>query len=127
MTLDQWRIQARLVELGVHVHTSVQLVGLRRGNDQFTVEFSGIYGQKPKLLACSSIVMVTMRDPDDGLYAELKACEHEWRAADLESVTCVGDARAPGTVAAAVFAGHRAARELDCRPACPDAVPFRRE
>jgi dimethylamine/trimethylamine dehydrogenase len=41
-------------------------------------------------------------------------------------VSCVGDALAPGTVAAAVHGGHRAARELDL-DIDPDAVPFRRE
>jgi dimethylamine/trimethylamine dehydrogenase len=42
-------------------------------------------------------------------------------------VQAIGDCLAPGTVAAAVWAGHRAARELDA-PALPaDQVPFRRE
>ena len=39
---------------------------------------------------------------------------------------CIGDALAPGLVAAAIFAGHRAAREFDAA-ADSDAVPFRRE
>ena len=40
---------------------------------------------------------------------------------------CVGDAFAPGTVAAAVYAGHRAARGLDADELPLDTVPFRRE
>jgi len=39
----------------------------------------------------------------------------------------IGDALAPGTVAAAVYAGHRAARELDAAVPDADAVPFLRE
>lgn len=38
----------------------------------------------------------------------------------------IGDAVAPGTVAAAVFSGHRLARELDLEP-WGDTVPFLRE
>jgi len=41
------------------------------------------------------------------------------------AVTSIGDCWAPGTIAAAVYAGHRHAREFDRRPA--DEVPFRRE
>jgi dimethylamine/trimethylamine dehydrogenase len=41
-------------------------------------------------------------------------------------VTAIGDACAPSTIAAAVYAGHRAARDLDA-PALGDAVPFERE
>lgn len=68
-----------------------------------------------------------MRDPCDGLYQDLLARQREWADAGIKDVRCVGDAFAPGTVAAAVYAGHRAARELDAVPASPDAVPFRRE
>ena len=53
------------------------------------------------------------------------ARESEWEQADLRSVKAVGDAWAPSTIAAAVWAGHRYAEELD-GPALPE-VPFRRE
>ncbi len=46
--------------------------------------------------------------------------------AGIKSVTAIGDAHAPSTIAAAVYAGHRAARELDA-PDRGDAVPFERE
>ena len=38
----------------------------------------------------------------------------------------IGDCLAPSTIAAAVYDGHRFARELD-NPPEPDGVPFRRE
>jgi dimethylamine/trimethylamine dehydrogenase len=41
------------------------------------------------------------------------------------SVTRIGDCFGPGTIAAAVYGGHRYARELG-EPQS-DAVPFRRE
>ncbi len=43
----------------------------------------------------------------------------------LRSVTRVGDCLAPATIAAAVYDGHRYARELDGE-VDPDAVPFKR-
>jgi dimethylamine/trimethylamine dehydrogenase len=45
--------------------------------------------------------------------------------AGIKSVTVIGDARAPGTIAAAVYQGHRCGRELDEPPA--GEVAFRRE
>jgi dimethylamine/trimethylamine dehydrogenase len=38
----------------------------------------------------------------------------------------IGDANAPGTIAAAVYAGHRYAQELDA-PESGDAPPFKRD
>jgi dimethylamine/trimethylamine dehydrogenase len=49
----------------------------------------------------------------------------EWADAGVRDVRAIGDADAPGLIAHAVYAGHRAARELDA-PADADAVPFRR-
>ncbi len=69
--------------------------------------------------------MVTARLPGDGLYHELTENSDALTRAGIRSVTRIGDCLAPGTIAAAVYSGHRFARELD-QPA-PDGVPFRRE
>ncbi len=47
------------------------------------------------------------------------------RDAGILGVTCIGDAEAPTTIAAAVYAGHRYARELDSE--VDDEVTFQRE
>jgi dimethylamine/trimethylamine dehydrogenase len=39
----------------------------------------------------------------------------------------IGDAWAPGTIAAAVWSGRRFAEEFDADPPSGDEVPFRRE
>jgi dimethylamine/trimethylamine dehydrogenase len=44
----------------------------------------------------------------------------------VRTVTALGDCHAPGTIAAAVHAGHEYARELG-EPADPDGIGFRRE
>ncbi|MBW2408788.1 MAG: hypothetical protein JRF72_03245, partial [Deltaproteobacteria bacterium] len=43
----------------------------------------------------------------------------------IKSVQRIGDCRAPGIIAAAIHAGHRAAREMDAPD--PGDVAFRRE
>jgi dimethylamine/trimethylamine dehydrogenase len=127
MTMEQPRIQARLMDLGVQLQTAVELTGVRASGGGLALSLSSIYAPRPSALECASLVMVTMRDPCDGLVRSLLARQAEWRDAGVASVHCLGDANAPGTVAAAVYAGHRAAREFDAEGKDLDAVPFRRE
>jgi dimethylamine/trimethylamine dehydrogenase len=127
MTLEQPRIQARLMALGVRIHASRQLTAVRPDGDGLRVQASSVYLPTNDEWHCRSLLLVTMRDPDDALYQALRERQAEGATAGLRSVQCIGDAWAPGTVAAAVWAGHRAARALDAPAAAPDAVPFRRE
>jgi dimethylamine/trimethylamine dehydrogenase len=127
LTMEQARIQARLMELGVQVQTAVELSAISARGSGLALSLDSIYTPRPSSLACASVVLVTMRDPCDGLFSDLLARQNEWPAAGVASVRCVGDACAPGTVAAAVYTGHRAAREFDAVVDDVDAVPFRRE
>jgi dimethylamine/trimethylamine dehydrogenase len=128
LTMEQHRIQAGLIGLGVQLHTATELLDAAALSDgTLALSLVSIYGGQPQTLRCANLVMVTMRDPDDALHQQLLARQGEWTHAGIQSVQCLGDAYAPGTVAAAVYAGHRAARELDQAQSDPDAVPFRRE
>ncbi len=127
LTMEQARIQARLMDLGVQVQTAVELVGITPTAAGLTMELTSIYAHRPSTLACASVVLVTMRDPCDALYRELLARQPRWQESGIASVQCIGDAYAPGTVAAAVYAGHKAARGLDAEVGDADAVPFKRE
>jgi dimethylamine/trimethylamine dehydrogenase len=69
--------------------------------------------------------MVTGRIPRDGLYFALEADPEALVSAGIESLERVGDCSAPGTIAAAVYAGHEFARGLDV--ADPKEAPIRRE
>ena len=71
------------------------------------------------------MVLVTSRNSNDALYHELAADEDALASAGVTSITRIGDCLAPSTIAAAVYAGHRYAREIDNPP--PDGVPFLRE
>ena len=122
-TMEQGRIQARLLELGVQIHTSRTLTSIGSGE----VELACTYSGRSSTIASGSVVLVTMRLPEDGLYDELMADREALEAAGIMSVTRIGDCLAPGLIAAAVYGGHKYARELDAELPSPDEVPFRRE
>ncbi len=89
-------------------------------------ELACVFTGRQRELPCASLVTVTARLPEDALLRALLNQPEALTQAGITSVTAIGDAHAPGTIAAAVYAGHRAARELDA-PARGDAVPFERE
>jgi len=121
-TLEQHRIQARLIELGVEIIVSHNLSAVGHGE----VELACVYSNRRRRLAAASVVMVTSRRPADGLYRALADNPEKLQAAGIKSVRAIGDCDAPATIAHAIYDGHRAARELDAPPENPD-LPFRRE
>jgi len=127
MTMEQHRIQSGLLKLGVTIHTSTEIAHLTPAGAGVEVGLRSIYTDGIVAHAFASVLMVTMRDPVDELFHALQARQAEWQGAGIRSVQLLGDALAPGTVAAAVYAGHRAARELDAPLPEMDAVPFLRE
>jgi dimethylamine/trimethylamine dehydrogenase len=120
--LEQHRIQARVLELGIEVIAKHNLVGVATAE----VELACLYTERRRTIAAASVVMVTSRRPNNGLYLDLTGDPRSLEAAGIASVQAIGDCDVPSTIAAAVYDGHRAARELDAPPADPD-LPFRRE
>ena len=121
-TLEQHRIQAHILELGIEVITSQNISHI----DSDQVHISCIYTERPGVVAASSVVMVTSRTPDNDLHLELTKDSDRLDDAEIKSVTAIGDCLCPSTIAAAVHDGHRVAREMDAPPENPD-MPFRRE
>jgi dimethylamine/trimethylamine dehydrogenase len=121
-TLDQFKIQARLIELGVTLVPARAVTAIARGSVETTCFYTGRTDRR----AADAVVLVTARLPNDRLYLDLKARVAEWSDAGISAVKGAGDAWAPSTIAAAVYAGRRYAEELDS-PAIGDAVPFKRE
>jgi dimethylamine/trimethylamine dehydrogenase len=70
--------------------------------------------------------MVTSRAPDNYIYLAMTEYPDKLDAAGIKPVTAIGDCLCPPTIAAAVYDGHRVAREMDAPPQNPD-MPFRRE
>ena len=108
-TLDQSRIQSRLIELGVEIVTAHTLASW----DSHEARFDGVYGGPTQKVACDSVVVVTSRQPDESLYLELAADPECLNAAGIETLQRIGDCEAPHHIAAAVHAGHLFARTLD--------------
>ncbi|WP_028003594.1 oxidoreductase [Sinorhizobium meliloti] len=121
-TLEQARIQKRLIGLGVEIVTAVALAG--RTKDQ--LELSCVYSGRSRPVDCATLVPVTARLPDETLWLELKAHEDEWADAGIKTVTRLGDCLAPGLIAAAVYSGHQYARTYQ-EQVDKDRAPFMRE
>ena len=119
-TMEQHRIQRRLLELGVTLLTSQAVLSAAAG----TVRTACVYTERAQELSCDSLVLVTARLPEEALADELGAAI---ATAGGPTVRPIGDAWSPGTIAAAVWDGHRYAEELDEPPSDHDEPPFRRE
>jgi len=107
-TLEFPHIQKRLRELEVEIIVNHNLVAF----DGAAATIADVWSGRTREIACASVLSVTARLPNDGLYQDLLAREGEWEPAGIKSVTSIGDALAPGAIVHAVYAGHRYAREL---------------
>jgi len=121
-TLEQARIHRRLLEIGVELVLSNAVMAAEAG----AATLVNTYTDRESIIPAEALVLVTARLPDDRLVTDLEVRRDEWSRAGLSSVRAVGDAWAPGTIAAAVWDGHRYAEELDT-DIDPDVTPFRRE
>jgi dimethylamine/trimethylamine dehydrogenase len=121
-TLELQHIQTRLLELGIQIAANRNLIDFDGARAKIACVFTGRTSELP----CASLVTVTARLPEEALYRALTAKPEALSAAGVKSVTAIGDALAPGTIAAAVYGGHRYARELDA-PTAAGPVPFARE
>jgi dimethylamine/trimethylamine dehydrogenase len=121
--MEQHRIQRRLLELGVEIVASHAVIATQAGG----VRTRCVFTNREQAVAADAAVFVTARLPEDALYRELKERRDEWDDAGLRTVTAVGDCWSPGTIAAAVWEGHRYAQEFDSPPDRGDALPFLRE
>jgi dimethylamine/trimethylamine dehydrogenase len=108
-TLEIGDIQRRVLEAGIVVDANRVLVSVGTGEARTACVFTGAETSVP----VDVVLLVTARMPRDGLFLALEQRRAEWPAHGVRSVTCVGDAWAPSTIAAAVWAGRRYAEELD--------------
>ena len=119
-TMEVVKIQRRLLEAGVTLHTSQAVTAVQASG----VSVVNAYTGQPGTLEADSVVLVTARLPQDSLYHEVLALAG---TGPVKTVRGIGDAWAPGTIAAAVWSGRRYAEEFDAILAPNDHVPFRRE
>ena len=121
-TLEQERIEARMVDRGVRMLTRHTL----RAVGSLTVTLSDDLNRRDETLDCAGVVMVTSRLPRDGVWQDLAARSGDVATAGIKSIRRIGDCYGAGPIVTAVYMGHRFAQELDTEPD-PDGVPFLRE
>ena len=118
-TLEQGHIEQRLLEMEVEILARHCVTRVHDGMVDLVNMLTGEQVERPGLL-----IPVTMRLPNDLLYRDLMADPAKIAAAGIKSVRRIGDCYGPATIAAAVYEGHRYARELDSETD-PDGVPFK--
>ena len=111
-TWEQDRILKRILTLGIHIKTRTSLSEIQSGG----VIAECIYTGRKEEIPASAVVLVTSRIPNDDLNYAFR---------DEIDIERIGDCLAPGTIATAVYSGHRYAREMDAD--VPDGLPFLRE
>ncbi len=109
MTAERWRIRTHLMKLGVKIVTAHALTEFDGQAATLVCEYSG----QEQTLPASAVVMVTQRTQNSDLYDEILATVGGEAAKLPFSLKRIGDAEAPAIIAAAVYAGHRYAAELD--------------
>jgi dimethylamine/trimethylamine dehydrogenase len=105
-TLEQERIQHRLMKLGVKLYPQNVMSEIENDCVHLLNTISGDEVELP----CNGVVLVSDRIPNDSLYQSLKPALDEGK---IKSLRIIGDAEAPNIIAQAVFAGHLAAQEFD--------------
>ena len=108
-TSEQAQIHRRMLEVGVEIITAH---GLSAFNGQ-TARLECIYSGNHRAIDVEAVVTVTMRNPEEALYRALQQKIESDSDYNPDSLCRIGDCEAPSIIAAAVFAGHRYARELD--------------
>ena len=121
-TLEQHRTIRKLRKLGIDVMNCKYITGIQPGS----VTVCDIWDDSEQTITSDSTVLVTQRFPEEGLYVSLSDDPDTLEQAEIKAVHRVGDCAVPGTIADAVFEGHRLAREIDSpNPDYP--LPFIRE
>jgi len=111
-TAEQPIIQERILTAGIRLKTGTELSEIQSGG----VLAECVYTGRTQEIPASTVVLVTSRVPQDDLFHSLR---------DDIDIERIGDCLAPGTIATAVYSGHRYAREMD--EDVPDGLPFLRE
>jgi dimethylamine/trimethylamine dehydrogenase len=139
-TLEYPNMMRRLHELHIHeMHNAfaakiekgrVQVYDIWGDGSKRTYRGVGHLPREPnkthRWVEFDSLILVTGRHSDDGLFRGIKQRQGEWEKNGVKSVYLIGDAEAPRLIADATFSGHRLAREIE-EPNAQLPLPYRRE
>jgi dimethylamine/trimethylamine dehydrogenase len=120
MTNELPLVHRALGKTGVAIHTLKRVTAF----DGDSLSIADVYTGGESRLPCRSLVLVGIRKPNDDLYRALIERPADLKAAQVATVTRIGDCHAPGAIVHAVYSGHRYAREFG---AVPENFPYRRD
>ncbi|MEI6460144.1 MAG: FAD-dependent oxidoreductase [Pseudomonadota bacterium] len=103
-TGEQEATQQQLLSAGVAIQVCQMVVGATAD----AVQLACVYTGAPSSLPSAALVVVTSREPDETLYRALVGEDPP----EHRRIQAIGDCDQPALIAHAVYAGHRAGREL---------------
>ena len=112
LTTEQHLVQSQLISLNVQIITAHYLTSI----DANQARLSCVYSDRIRIESQDCVIPVTSREPNDDLWRNLGV-----GLPNGGTIMRIGDCRAPGIIATAVFDGHRTAREIDRQPQAPSA------
>ena len=108
-TLEQSRIQSKLMNLNIEIITSHKLCN----HQDKQLSISCLFTEKILQIECETLILVTSRIPNDKLWYELSIKKDNWKDLGIETVTRIGDCLQPGLIAMAVQSGHKFVRAIE--------------
>ena len=108
-TLEQSRIQSKLMNLNIEIMTSHKLCN----HQDKQLSISCLFTEKISQIECETLILVTSRIPNDKLWHELSIKKDNWKDLGIETVTRIGDCLQPGLIAMAVQSGHKFVRAIE--------------
>lgn len=114
-TLEQERIQSRLMQKNVPLFLNRQLVKAQDGH----VHHQCVYSGEQQETKCDTLILVTEREPEDQIFTTLENNNK------FKHFSLIGDAFTPGLIAQAVHSGHLEARVFGEKN--PDKFWFNRD
>jgi dimethylamine/trimethylamine dehydrogenase len=108
-TSERWRIRTQMMEKGIEIVTGHALAEFDGAQATLICGYTG----RTQTIAVTGAVLATQRSPNNDLYHEILATVDGDVSKLPFTLACIGDCEAPSIVAAAVYAGHKFATELD--------------
>jgi len=109
-------IRMRMIELDIGIVLENYLTDFNDG----AVQMASIYRESDVTrINCGSLVVVGVKAANDRLFRELNSDTDRIAGAGISSLRAIGDCRAPGTIAHAVYSGHECARNIDAGDTMP--------
>jgi dimethylamine/trimethylamine dehydrogenase len=107
-TEEQYQTLKALYEADVRIVTDKGLVSWNGSKATLECVFSGVESS----IEADYLIPLTARLPNDALFTVLRSQQDQFHAMGGKTIQGIGDCIAPGIIAAAIYSGHQAAREL---------------